>query len=141
LPRSIPEKRSRPGRRSGFTTGLVSARAWRGGDKIAGSRPRNGFTSCMASRHRSCSPPAGTISPVFGIARSLPIVDEDDMEAPRAVGAELDALLDVPRPRRTGDEVDRTRHSTALSQPIPTILIGGDHLIAPHYYDMGVGQE
>ena len=50
-------------------------------------------------------------------------------------------LLDIPRPRRPGDEIDRTRHSVTLAQPCPAILVGGDHLIAPHYYDMGVGQE
>src|SRR5206468_8385397 len=124
-----------------FTTHPVSAGAWSGGDKIAGSRPRKGFTSRMASRHRSRSPQAGAMSPVFGITHALPIVDEDDVQAPGAVRPELDALLDIPGPRRTGNEIDRSRHSVARSQPFPTILVGGDHLIAPHHYDMGVGQE
>ena len=45
-------------------------------------------------------------------------VDEDDVQAPGAVRPELDALLDIPRPRRTGYEIDRSRHLAANPQPL-----------------------
>jgi len=94
----------------------------------------------MASCH-SLSRDVALASSIFGITRSLPFVDEDDVQSPGAVRTELDALFNIPSPRRTGDEIDRPRHSAANPQPFPTILIGGDHLIAAHHHNMGVGRK
>jgi hypothetical protein len=52
---------------------------------------------------------------VFDTSRRLTVFDEDYMETPWAVRTELDALLDVRRPRRTGNEVDYPRQGFRCS--------------------------
>ncbi len=71
----------------------------------------------------------------------LPVFDDDDMETPRAVGAQHDPLLDIARARRPGDEIDDPRQRPIGAQTIPTVLIGSDDLVGTDHGDMGIGQK
>src|SRR6516165_9944122 len=139
-PRKMVQRR-RPNRLPPRLSSIVAGAVEPDAGETAAARPRNGATLRTAARHSSRSPGAGTGLFAFAITRFLAVVDENDMETPGSVGTELDALLDISRPRRPGDEIDRPRHPAIGPQPIPAILIGGDHLIRIYENDMGVGQK
>src|SRR6516165_11462307 len=137
----MPEKRSRAGGRTCCPTCFspVGGGVETDVGETAAARPCSGVTLWTASRHssRSARPCAGLF--VFTIACFLAVVHENDVEPPRPVGAELDALLDVSGPRGTGDEIERPRHRASRAQPIPAILISGNNLADIHHDHMGVG--
>src|SRR6516165_4510714 len=139
----MPEKRSRAGGRTCCPTCFspVGGGVETDVGETAAARPCSGVTLWTASRHssRSARPCAGLF--VFTIACFLAVVHENDVEPPRPVGAELDALLDISCPRGTSDEIDRARQRASRAQLIPAILIGGYNLVGIYYDDMGVGQK
>ena len=68
-----------------------------GGGLLTG-RPGSGAISRATRRHSSAS---------SGLSRR--ILDQYDMKTPRAVCAQLDALLDIAGARRAGDQIDSAR--------------------------------
>jgi len=81
---------------------------------------------------------------ILDTSSRLIIFDKNDMEAPRPVRTQLDVLLYIRCAGRTGDEIDRPRQGLpgpTRAQPIPTILIAADQLIAVDDYDVGVRQK
>ena len=58
-------------------------------------RPRSGVTLRIASRHSSRSPRTDTGLFAFAITYISAVIDENDMEPPRPVRTELDALFDI----------------------------------------------
>src|SRR4051812_14616950 len=67
-------------------------------------------------------------------------VNQQDVEPTWAMGTELKRLLDVARPRGSGDKVHRPGHSLITpSHRVPAILIAADHLIGTQHHDMGAG--
>src|SRR5258708_30518230 len=90
---------------------------------VGGLRRGKGTRSRATRRHRSRS----SAWSAFGGRR---IFDQHDMEAARAVRAELDALLDIAGARRAGDHVYRARQGPRVASPhfaptLPSPASGG----------------
>jgi hypothetical protein len=74
---------------------------------------------------------------------SQPVHDQN-VQTARAVGAELDRLLDIAGTRRAGDHVDGARE-TALAEfaakPIPDLLIGARDVVGGEDHNVIVGEK
>ena len=76
------------------------------------ARARDGSTF-IGPNGPALSPPSprgrGRLFVVSDISRRLTVFDQNDMETPRPVRTKLNVLLDIGRPRWTGDEIDGPR--------------------------------
>src|SRR5579862_481090 len=136
LARSMPAKRLsvsggstgasgsvRRGASAFFTAGLG------GGASGASDRPARRLTSRVARCHSACSE-LGFVA-----------IDKDHVQAAWAVRAQLDALLDIARARRTGNEIDCARQAPQLVGPlrpqeIPAVFVARHDLTGAQQDDM-----